>query len=222
MKKLLYLFILLNLLKINTFAQNCQNPNARLERLKAPTISKKKLFEKVSEDLEFIQILPSDTIADIGSYDGQYPCIYSIFTDSVAFYLNDIMPDGFKTLDSLQKICSNFKGKPISNSFNVVIGNESSTDLPSKLFNKVIMRDALHHFSLMDQMLIDIKRILKHKGKLFLFEQLKLPNIVNENLCIGVMNKEVLLDLLTRNGFIKIREKYVKDDLIWLEFEVIQ
>lgn len=222
MKKIILLLLILISWNTNSFGQICQNPNARLERLKYPNITKTLLYEKVREDLDFIKISPADVIADIGSYDGQYPCIYSIFTDSVIFYLNDVQPEGFKTLNDFKSICAKFKGNELTNTFKVMIGEENSTNLPSRIFDKVIMRDALHHCSQMNEILIDIKRIMKPNGKLFLFEQLKLPDIINENLCVGVMEKEELLNLLQRNGFVKKREKYVKNDLIWLEFELKQ
>ena len=135
-------------------AQTCQNPGMRLEWLRQPGLTKDTIYKWVKNDLDFIQIQKRDTIADIGSYDGYYPLMYSIFTDSVAFYLNDISSTGFGYFDSIKSICTRLKGPLISNKFTTVIGNDSSTKLPGHLFSKVIIRDALHHFKLGNDIVI--------------------------------------------------------------------
>jgi hypothetical protein len=97
-----------------------------------------------------------DTVADIGSYDGHYPLVYSIFSDSVAFYLNDISDAGFTYFDSIETECNKIKGSPVSNKFIMMIGSDTCTNLPARFFRKVIVRDALHHFKQPDKMLADI------------------------------------------------------------------
>jgi hypothetical protein len=202
-------------------AQTCQNPGARLEQLRTNNLNKDSIYQWVKSDLEFAGLKKGDTVADVGSYDGYYPLIYSIFSDSVAFYLNDISPEGFIYFDSIQTTCAEKKGRRLTNSFKIVMGNDSCTNLPTHMFNKVIVKDALHHFKLMDKMLVDIKRIMKSetKAKLILFEPIK-EQTESENLCRGALYREALLKLMVGNGFKLLRELPIKNKGSWFEFDL--
>lgn len=164
--------------------------------------------------------MSNDTIADIGSYDGYYPLLYSIFSDSTVFYLNDITSYGFVYFDSIKAVCTKIKGHDLSNKFTIVIGQDSSTKLQDHMFNKVIVRDALHHFKSMDIMLADIKRIMKPKAKLILFEPIRGRNLNTETLCKGAMTADELLNLLIKNGYILIRELPQTIGGSWFEFKL--
>ena len=199
--------------------QTCGNPNARLKRL-ITTHSKDTIYKWIKTDLEFIQPKKQDTIADIGSYDAYYPCLYSVFADSMVFYLNDINTDGFKSLDSIKAVCTQIKGNEISSKFSIVKGDESSTNLKEHMFNKVVVRDALHHFKFMDVMLEDIKRIMKLNARLILFEPIRGRNKNNESLCKGAMTIEELMKLLNRHGFYLIKELPQTIGGSWFEFKL--
>src|ERR1051325_3670768 len=77
-----------------------RGPGPRYVLLQPAGITKDSIFTRVKNDLRFIQLKARDTVADIGSYDGYYPCMYSLFSDSVTFYLNDITGEAFTGLDS--------------------------------------------------------------------------------------------------------------------------
>jgi hypothetical protein len=216
----LVLFIAL-LIATAADAQTCGNPGARLDRLRAKSLTKDSVYRWVKDDLGFVQIKNGDAVADIGSYDGYYPSIYSVFTDSVSFYLNDISRAGFVYFDSIRPICTEKRGGEISNSFKIVIGNDSSSNLPGRFFNKVILRDVLHHFKMMNKMLQDIKRILKSgaDAKLFLFEPIRGETDM-PNLCRGAMTRQELLALMAGNGFSLTKELPVQGNGCWFEFSV--
>ena len=200
MKKVCCFYAII-LIAITASAQY-QNPGARLERLKVPKLTKESIYKWVKSDLEFIQIQKHDTIADIGTFDGYYPLLYSIFSDSAVFYLNDLTTAGFSYFDTIQGICTALKGSPLSNQYKLIIGNDSCTNLPKHLFTKVILQDALHHFKLMDKMLSDIRDIISPQpgSKLLLYETIR-GGENNDKLCRGAMTREDLLKLLDRNGF---------------------
>jgi SAM-dependent methyltransferase len=214
------LFLIISFIATYTFAQRCQNPNVRLQRLNTIELNKDTAFIWVKNDLNFIQLQAYDTVADIGSFDGYYPSLYSVFTDSISFFLNDINAEGFLQFDSIQTLCTRIRGSNLTNSFQIVLGGEENTNLPTNLFSKVILRDVLYHFKNMDAMLMDIKKTLKSNGKLVLFEPLLIEDSMVENLCKGTMTKKQLLFLMTKNGFKLTREFAVKNDRFWLEFEM--
>jgi hypothetical protein len=159
LKKPIITFAALLIIAI-ALGQGYSNAGVRLARLKSKEATKDNIFRHVKNDLEFIQPKANEIIADIGSYDGYYPAMYSIFSDSVTFYLNDIDKVGFESLDSLLFYCSKIRGHPITNTFNIVIGKDSITNLPTRFFDKVILRDALHHFQNREKMLANIAKII--------------------------------------------------------------
>lgn len=192
-----------------------------MARLTATHLSKDSIYQRVKNDLEFIQPTRQDTIADIGSYDGYYPSVYSIFSDSIVFYLNDITNVGFVYLDSIKDACKRIRGHDFSNKFTIVIGTDSLTNLQDHLFNKVVVRDALHHFKSKDAMLMDLKRIMKPNAKLILFEPIRGRNLNTATLCKEAMSIEVLLNLLNKNGFTLTRELSQSVGGSWFEFKII-
>ncbi len=202
------------------FTQTCNNQGFRLNRLRAGSITKDTVKLWIENDLEFIKLKPHDTVADIGSFQGYFPATYSIFSDSVVFYLNDVNAEGFEYLDSIKIECERIKGVEVTNQFNVVIGTEYSTELPSNQFNKVVVRDAIHHFKYPDSILIDIKRIMKPNARLIVYEPLKNPEIDNKTLCKGSMTKEEFLELMSKSGFKLTEKRSAGNDRCWFVFKI--
>jgi len=213
--------VLLWFLSVSVSGQVCKNPSSRLNKLRSDLVTRDSINRWVRNDLSFLQLQAHDTIADIGSFNGYYPCLYSVSSDSIVFYLNDVINEGFVYLDSIQAVCAKKRGSKLTNQFKVVIGEETSTNLPSSGFNKVMLRDALHHFKNPAAMLQDIKRIMKLHAKLILFEPIVNPGNSNPNLCRGSMTREVFLKLMEDNGFKLSRELAVADDRYWFVFVVM-
>ncbi len=203
-------------------SQTCLNPSYKLNKLKSKGISKDTIYNWIQKDLSFIQLASHDTVADVGSYNGYYPSLYSVSTDSIVFYLNDIVNEGFVYFDSINTICTKIRGNKMTNEFKIVLGENEATNLPSNTFNKVILRDALHHFKSPIKMLVDIKRIIKLNGKLLLFESIRNPQVANSNLCRGSMMKEELVKLMLENGFVLTLEKFTENDRFWFEFKLLK
>lgn len=174
----------------------------RLFKLTNPNITPDTIYQRVRYDLEFLNLSVGDTVADIGSYDGYYPAMYSVFSDSVVFFLEDISFYSFEGFDTLKTLCEKAAAKKFTNVFYFCIGTGSNTNLPSKKFNKVLIRDAFHHFEEKEAMLLEIIRVMKPKARLILFEPLVPETGANHSLCAGAMYKTQLFDLLLQNGFI--------------------
>ena len=203
-------------------SQTCLNPSYKLNKLKSKGLTKDTIYNWVQKDLSFIQLTSHDTIADIGSYNGYYPSLYSVSTDSIVFYLNDIVNDGFVYFDSINTICTKIRGAKMTNEFKIILGENDSTNLPSNTFDKVILRDALHHFKSPLKMLVDIKRIIKPNAKLLLFESIRNPQVANNTLCRGSMTKDELVKLMGENGFLLTRQKFTENDRFWFEFKLLK
>jgi Methyltransferase domain len=218
MKK--YTFLSLILLFTSQIHAQCVNPDTRIERLKSMDFTKDSIAIKYKNELDFLALKPNDTIADIGSFDGYYPALYSIFTDSISFYLNDITYEGFKNFKTIKALCDAKRNKNQTNTFKIAIGNEENTNLPNDFFNKIIIRDVLHHCKNMSKILDDVKRLMKRETTLFLFEPIKLGNEMDENLCTHAMTRDAFLELMNTHNFILKKEIALDENHHWFMFKI--
>jgi SAM-dependent methyltransferase len=207
MKRKLFLSLICLTIFITVMAQT-KGPGARIYHLRSANVTRDTIYDRVKDDLAFIQYRVHDTVADVGSYDGYYPAMYSLFSDSVSFYLNDVSDEAITKFDSIKLLCESKLGRKFTNSFKIALGSELSTNLPTHTFDKVILHDALHHFTHMDDMLQDIGRVMKPGAKLLLAPWL----------CRGVMTKQAMMSLLHRNGFKLTRERLLPGNKNWFEF----
>lgn len=209
--------LLIGLTIFGTVLAQTRGPGARIYHLRSANVTKDTIYNRVKDDLAFIQFRVHDTVADVGSYDGYYPAMYSLFSDSVIFYLNDVTDEAITKFDSIKLLCESKQGRKFSNSFKTVLGEELSSHLPTHAFDKVILHDALHHFSHMDEMLQDMERIMKPGAKLLLYEPLRSDSLAPW-LCRGVMSKDDMMGLMSRNGFKLTRQQMLSGNKNWFEF----
>jgi hypothetical protein len=195
MKRKLFLSLICLTIFITVMAQT-KGPGARIYHLRSANVTRDTIYDRVKDDLAFIQYRVHDTVADVGSYDGYYPAMYSLFSDSVSFYLNDVSDEAITKFDSIKLLCESKLGRKFTNSFKIALGSE------------------LTH---MDDMLQDIGRVMKPGAKLLLYEPLRTDSLAPW-LCRGVMTKQAMMSLLHRNGFKLTRERLLPGNKNWFEF----
>lgn len=180
-------------------------PNSNYESVNKLTLIKKycptkeKLFSNYQIDLRAADLRNGETIAEVGAFDGVWTGIYSVFTDSMTFYIEDITSEGFSRNDSIMDYCAILRGNKGSYTVTKVIGSDSTTNLPEKTFDKIICNESFHHFTRADLMLADIKRKLKPGGKLFIRDSLAKKKM-NKQPHFHYTHQE-LLEVLKTNGF---------------------
>jgi SAM-dependent methyltransferase len=81
----------------------------------------------------------------------------------------------------------------------VVQGTAHSSGLEQLQLDKVIIRNALHHFSAIPDMLQSVKESLGPGGKLLLKESF--PDLCGEGCCEDLLSEERLLEVLREAGF---------------------
>jgi SAM-dependent methyltransferase len=112
-----------------------------------------------------------DTVVCIGVGGGWREFLYSLFTDSIMFYMEDIDTTCI-TREKIRSIYlpyyNDFRGSPITNSFIPVSGTDTSICLKNNTANKVLIFNAYHHFTNDNAMVSECKRILKTGGKLYI------------------------------------------------------
>lgn len=122
-------------------------------------------FKAKFKDLE---IKNGETIADVGAASGWMDGIFSLFVDSVTFYIQDI-DSNYLSKTQLNKVInfySPFRETEQTNSFHYIIGTVKKTNLPDTIFDKVILNNSFHELSNPQKMIKDLANKIKIRGKI--------------------------------------------------------
>lgn len=128
-------------------------------------------FESKTDLLDFFEFNKGETVAEVGTGDGKNLLGLSLLTDSIKFYAQDI---NTKTLnqnhfDKLKAKIKKYKD-PLTNTFELVTGEEKRSLLPDNSCDKIILSATFHEFTYMNEMMADLYKKLKPGGKLYVLE----------------------------------------------------
>ena len=128
-------------------------------------------------EVQAIDYQPGDTIAYVGASNGYRAAMLAMLVDSLHFYLQDI--DTFclnpGEVSSAWAFYENMHSAPLNSTYELVLGNEHATNLPSGTMEKVVITATFHHFSDTLGMLADLRQVLRPGGRLYIIE-----NVVEE------------------------------------------
>ena len=190
----------------------------KLVQLQKDCKTKADMYHYYKIDVHHFGFQPGQVIADIGAFDGIWDGIYSVFTDSLTFYIEDITDKGFSRCDSIMDYCARLKGGNDHSKVQKVVGTETSTNLPPTLFDKVICNESFHHFSDPVPMLNDFKKILKPGGKLYIRDSLRKKDGKKQDHFHYSM--EEMKTVLQQNGFTILEDhSYTNMAFLVLEFK---
>jgi ubiquinone/menaquinone biosynthesis C-methylase UbiE len=172
-----------------------------------------KTVKKLKPLFDFMDLKKGSFIASIGANSGWFEAATSVYYDSLTFYLEDISTECLNepTIKNTLKLYEKIKKQPINNKFELVRGTDSTTVLPSKLFDRVLMNISYHHFSKKKNMLADIKRIMKPDGFVYVFEIIIFENEKKKYKCPYYTNEQTLISEFKEVGF-QYLEKYTFGD----------
>lgn len=137
--------------------------------------STKELMEKhVKSKLAVYQFQKGERVASIGSGCGDLEIAYTFYSDSVAFYLEDINTEYLnqKEVDYGLKKGREMFGIDTKSSFSIVIGTPTQSNLPNNFFDKIIIENSFHEIDDVKSLLADVVKKLKPNGKLYIEDQL--------------------------------------------------
>lgn len=117
-------------------------------------------------------ITKGDVVADIGAASGWLDGVFSVLSDEVTYYIQDIDTNilNQEEFDKVVSYYSKEKSTPQTNKFYFVIGSESSTNLPDNYFTKVIINNTFHEIDNIDTLIQDMDRKLMKGGKIIIHE----------------------------------------------------
>lgn len=121
-----------------------------------------------------LDLRAGDTIADIGTANGWFAAVLSMYADSLTFYLEDIDSAIWnrEAFDSAFSFFASASQKSPSHQFHYRVGSETSSGLPKHTFDKVLIIDTYHHFSNREAMMKDAISLLKPGGSIAILEAL--------------------------------------------------
>jgi hypothetical protein len=135
--------------------------------------SKIKIVKEQSHYLSAFKFEKYDTIVSIGAGMMWREAQFSVLTDSLVFYIEDIdtLCANTRVMQRVQTHYEKIKGIAFTNQFFPVTGTEKGVPiLRDSIAHKVLMLNAFHHFTFPDEMLRDAYRLLKRGGKLCISE----------------------------------------------------
>jgi len=198
MHKIILLFLLV--IPVYTIAQ------------KKPPVDVKILKQaRLDTIVSMLQITSTDTVADVGSGNGNNLVRLSKYFPPIRYYVEDIDSSSCNRKNFEKMIRVHNPGISIDQ-FVFSYGTTTSTKLPKNFFTKVLLIAVVHEFDQRDLMLADIRSILKPNGLLFIEEPLTQQPRPKEKGCNNpYLTEEAFKKIITSNGFEILEEKYIRD-----------
>jgi SAM-dependent methyltransferase len=162
------------------------------------------LYRQKQSELDFYNFHSGQVIASIGAQCGHWEAAYAAATDSIQFYLEDIDTAFFnkRQIGFAWHYYDSLRAKPMTSTYSLITGTEESTRLPENTFDKIIIINSFHEFSLVDDMLADIKTKLRSGGILYIDEAVPKREGQLHGVCKKQMfTSEEMISILTKNGF---------------------
>jgi len=133
-----------------------------------PMLTDKEEIKKLLADrgVDVIKFKKGDIIADIGAGNGYIEAMLSIFYDSLTFYIQDIDTSvcNQRTIDEVVDFYQKVRGAPFTNTFIVVNGTDTETNLPDSTFHKILMLRTYQYLKEPMKFILDVRKKLKDDG----------------------------------------------------------
>jgi ubiquinone/menaquinone biosynthesis C-methylase UbiE len=128
---------------------------------------KTKIKSDYFEEMQFYKLQDGMTIAEIGAGDGIFSILLASIFRNVKLYVNEL--ESYQ-LKNIREAFNRIDTRDPTNQITLIEGSHSSTNLDDDLFDRIIIRDAFHHFTKRNKMLKSLYRNLKPGGILYLME----------------------------------------------------
>jgi SAM-dependent methyltransferase len=157
----------------------------------------------IFQEIAFYDIRKGDRVAEIGAGIGTFSILLGMLSQDIDISVNELH---WSYLESIKKKIIKNIGYLNPYRFEVVEGKKKSTKLAPGQFDKIIIRNAFHHFKKKEHMLASIHESLKKDGKLLMNEPVINPGGKN---CGLYMEREELLRVIQSNGFVLESEEKI-------------
>tara|TARA_R100000935_G_scaffold57551_1_gene91750 strand:- start:951 stop:1640 length:690 start_codon:yes stop_codon:yes gene_type:complete len=119
--------------------------------------------ENTNRLIKNMEILPGDSIADIGAGSGYHIFKMAPLAKKGLIYAVDIQDEMLKAIEDQKKEIG-------SKNIEIIKGTEKSMNLPENSVDKILMVDVYHEFNYPVEMLASMNKALRKDGKIYLIE----------------------------------------------------
>lgn len=171
------------------------------------------------DEFTFCDIQPGDRTGEIGAGHGAIGLLMAATFRDITLYINDISED---RVTYIRDRFGAYETIHPSNTLRTVLGDEHSAHMEGLDLDKVIIRNAFHHFSEKEEMLASVKESLTSDGRVYLLEEVReLKNTVDKVICFHALRKKRILKILGKNGF-RLEREITLGDRVLMEFVVVK
>lgn len=154
---------------------------------------------KLFEEFKFYGFKEGDQIGEVGAGNGTFSLLLTFFLNDCKIYFNEYSYEKYVYFE--KKLKADYILRKAKEKIEFKWGRRKKTNFKKNSLDKIIIRNSFHHFSHKEDMLKDIKRVLKKEGELFILEYPKYKGS-----CHSLMELDELKNILTKNGFKLIDE----------------
>ncbi len=166
------------------------------------------------KELDFYQLSSDERIAEVGAGEGVFSLILSLTGLKLEIWVNELRNRRLKYAMHLFDL-SRYHVSPSKAIF--VKGSKTSTNISQKM-DKVIVRNTMHHFTHMQEMLRSIKNNLNTSGSLFIMEWVK-SELPDSDECRKSMTEDQIRDTIANAGF-KIKREHREGNKLLLQLQM--
>lgn len=179
------------------------------------TMSQKDIAETFGPILQFMNVRPGVTFADVGAGSGVITVQMSTLMDNASIYIQDIDTSALQSpnLDKIIDYYSTQTKKDLRkhNRYHLVIGEVVHTNLPPASMDLIYTNATIHVLSSPDAMIADIGTRLKPDGLLFVRDSFKGDHgegdVCSDKTCgRPLLTIEAFLEMMKRNGFQLVKQ----------------
>jgi len=169
-----------------------------------------------SKELNFVDIQPGETVADIGSGSGDHILLLALFYAHNDFTLNEVNRSIVRFLENKLKDNEDLFFRQ-GRSIDVVLGEKDDLKL-GKRVDKIIIRNTFHHFSKEEKMLNSIPKYLNEGGSVVFIEPIESPRKYL-SYCSKRMPYDEVMEFIKASP-LEIVEEKLEDNMLYLRCRV--
>ena len=124
-------------------------------------------------NIKYWEVQKGETVASIGPANGNLEVRCSLFVDNINWTLEEIDSSCLnKTeFDRVLNYYQTLANKKVIGNFKLVIGDDTKTNLTANTYDRVLLINVYHELTKQKEMIAEIYKILKNKGKLVIMER---------------------------------------------------
>lgn len=174
-----------------------------------------KYYEKYAH---FSGCKSGETITSIGAGNGTNEVAISCFVEGISWYLQEIDSGRLFQFHEVLAHFEQVNKAEVKANFKLVLGTATTTNLPQKHFDRILMNNVYHELSDQRAMMRDISELLKPNGQLVIMEPMaRKPGEKHANCNHLRLYEPYFLNEMERFGY-KLVKQEVSEKVSFLHF----